>query len=118
MERDFLAAQQRMLDRSAVRARSIFVDISSIGGKAHALIAGEGPPVVMVSGIGTPGAMWAPLMAQLQGFQLFAVDLPAYGLTGTTSRFAENLRRNAAVARASRAIEQDGRRTPARAGVD
>ena len=39
--------------------------------------------------------MWAPLMAELSGFSLFAVDLPGYGLTDTTDDFANALRENA-----------------------
>ena len=95
--RDFIEAQQRMLDRYGVEAESRFVDVPSIEGQAHVLVcgAGEGPPVVMVNGIGTPGAMWAPLMAELDGFQLFVVDLPAYGLTDATPRLAEDLPGNA-----------------------
>ena len=92
---DFIEAQQRMLDRFGIKARSRFVEVPSIGGRAHILVSGEGPPVVMISGIGTPGAMWAPLMAELDGLRLFVVDLPAYGLTDTTGQFAESLRSNA-----------------------
>lgn len=39
--------------------------------------------------------MWAPLMAELVGFRLLAVDLPGYGLTDTTENLADNLRHNA-----------------------
>ena len=92
---NFVDAQQRMLDRYEVDARSRFVDVPSIEGQAHALVAGEGPAVVLLNGVGTPGAMWAPLMAELNGFRLFAVDLPAYGLTAAPSAFTGNLRRNA-----------------------
>lgn len=92
---EFLDAQQRMLDRYRVEAQSRFVDVPSIRGQAHILVSGGGSPAVLVSGIGTPGAMWAPLMAELSGFQLLAVDLPGYGLTDTTDRFAEDLHLNA-----------------------
>lgn len=92
---DFVEAQQRTLDRYGVEAEAVFVDAPSTGGRAHALIAGEGPPVVMLNGIGTPAAMFAPLMARLDGFRMFAVDLPGYGLTDTHERLAENLRDNA-----------------------
>lgn len=93
---DFIQAQQRVLDRFGVEAESRFFDVPSVDeGQAHALICGEGPAVVLLSGIGTPAAMLAPLLAELKGFRLFAVDLPAYGLTDTTTDFAENLRQNA-----------------------
>ncbi len=84
-----------MLDRFGVDAQSRFVDVPSIGGQAHVLVSGDGPAVVMVNGIGTPAAMWAPLMAELDGFRLLAVDLPAYGLTDDAAELADNLRRNA-----------------------
>jgi pimeloyl-ACP methyl ester carboxylesterase len=77
----FTAAQDRMLARYGVDAESRFIDVPVVDGRAQVLVTGEGPPVVMVSGIGTPAAMWAPLMAQLVGFRLHAVDLPGFGLT-------------------------------------
>jgi len=92
---DFLDAQRRMLDRYGVEARSRLIDVEAVGGRAHVLVSDEGPPVVMLNGIGTPGAMWAPLMAKLRGFRLHVVDLPAYGLTDTTSGFVGGLRHNA-----------------------
>ena len=92
---NFVEAQQRMLDRYGIEAQSRFFDVPSIGGRAHALVPGQGPAVVMVSGVGTPGAMFAPLMRELNGFSLFVVDLPAYGLTDTTPRLAEDIRRSA-----------------------
>ena len=49
----------------------------------------------MVNGIGTPAAMWAPLMAQLGGVTLYAVDLPGYGLTDTTRDLTDDFRSTA-----------------------
>lgn len=92
---EFIEAQRRMLDRYGVEAQSRFVEAPSTGGRAHVLACGEGPAVVMVNGIGTPGAMWAPLMAELGGFRLLVIDLPAYGLSDAMPRLAEDLRRNA-----------------------
>lgn len=93
--RDFIEAQQRLLDRYGVRAASRFLDVALIEGQAQVLVSGGGPAVVVVNGIGIPAAMWAPLMAELEGFHQFAVDLPAYGLTDATEDFAKHLRRNA-----------------------
>jgi pimeloyl-ACP methyl ester carboxylesterase len=39
--------------------------------------------------------MLAPLIARIDGFTQYAVDLPAYGLTDTTTAFADDLRSNA-----------------------
>lgn len=92
---EFIDAQQRMLDRYRVEARSRFVDVPSVEGRAHVLVSGGGPPVVMLNGIGTPGAMWTPLMAELDGLRLFVVDLPGFGLTDGTERLSQDLRRGA-----------------------
>lgn len=92
---EFIQAQQAMLERYGVVARSRFIDVPSIGGRAHVLLSGDGPAVVMINGIGTPGAMWAPLMAHLGGFRLHVIDLPAYGLSDAAPGLAEDLRGNA-----------------------
>jgi len=91
----FIDAQRRMLNRYGVKAESQFLDIPSIQGQAHILTCGEGPPVIMISGIGTPGAMWALLMAELGGFSLYVVDLPGYGLTDASEDFSDNIKHNA-----------------------
>ncbi len=91
----FISAQQRMLDRHGVVAQSRFVYAPSLPGHVHVLVSGEGPGVVMINGIGTPGAMWAPLMSRLEGFRLHVVDLPGYGLTDPAPGLARDLRRNA-----------------------
>lgn len=92
---DFIAAQRAALARYDVDAESRMVAAPSVDGSAHVLVAGQGPPVVVLNGIGTPAAMWAPLMARLDGFTLYAVDLPGYGLTDTTDRVADDLRSTA-----------------------
>ncbi len=91
----FTEAQRRMLDRYGVAAQSRFVYAPSLPGHAHVLVCGEGPAVVMINGIGTPGAMWAPLMCKLEGFRLHVVDLPGYGLTDPAPGLTRDLRRNA-----------------------
>jgi pimeloyl-ACP methyl ester carboxylesterase len=91
----FEAAQAAVLDHSGVDAESRYVEVPSIEGRAHVLVAGEGPPILMLNGIGTPAAMWAPLMAHLDGRALHAVDLPAYGLTDAPRLAASDLRAHA-----------------------
>ena len=92
---EFRAAQDRVLERYGVDADSRFVDVAVLSGRAHVLVSGQGPPVVMLNGVGTPAAMWAPLMSQLKGFTLYAVDLPGFGLTDTTSKLADDYRSTA-----------------------
>lgn len=89
---NFQRAQHATLASYGVAATSRFLDVE--GGKAHVLVHGEGPPLVMVNGIGTPAAMWAPLIAALDGVTVYAVDLPGFGLTERTEPFVPNLRRH------------------------
>jgi pimeloyl-ACP methyl ester carboxylesterase len=77
----FVDAQARLLAKHGIEATSRFVDVPQIGGRAHVLIAGEGPPVVMVIGGGMVGALWAPLMERLDGLTMYAVDPPGAGLS-------------------------------------
>ena len=49
----------------------------------------------MINGLGVPGAMWAPLMAELDRFRTLVVELPGFGLTDTTPSLTDNFRRTA-----------------------
>jgi pimeloyl-ACP methyl ester carboxylesterase len=90
--RTYTEAQLRLLARFGVEAESRFVEVPAVDGRAHVLVTGEGPPVMMVIGGGPPSAMWAPLMAELSGFTLYAVDLPGMGLTSRVPYATEGLR--------------------------
>jgi len=90
----FLDAQQRVLDRYRVTARRRFVELPS-GMQAQVLVAGEGPPLVMVIGGAVPAAFWIPLMAKLPGRTLYAIELPGFGLTDPIGYDPVTLRRTA-----------------------
>jgi pimeloyl-ACP methyl ester carboxylesterase len=90
---EFEAAQERLLRRVGVAAESRFVDVPAVSGQAHVLVAGRGPAVVMVPGFADPAAMWAPLMARLEGFTLYAVDRPSFGLTDRARYSTATIRR-------------------------
>jgi len=94
-DENFSKAQAAVLNRYDLAAEERWIDASIVEGQAHVLVTGEGPPVVMLNGIGIPAAMWAPFMARLDGVTQYAVDLPGYGLTDTTPTFANDLRTNA-----------------------
>lgn len=89
---EFEDAQRHLLERFGVRAESRFVDVPAIGGRAHLLVAGEGPPLMMVIGGMVPAAFWTPLMPHLGGYTLYAVDLPGFGLTDPVDYWARPLR--------------------------
>jgi pimeloyl-ACP methyl ester carboxylesterase len=78
---EFQQAQSRLLERVGVTAESRFVEVPAIAGRAHVLVSGEGSPLVLLSGVGNSGAFWAPLLAALDGFTLYAVDPPGVGLS-------------------------------------
>jgi pimeloyl-ACP methyl ester carboxylesterase len=88
-----------VLDRHDVGAESRFVDVPLGGGahllKAHVLVAGDGPPLVLVIGGTIPAAFWAPLMAHLPGRTLYAMDLPGFGLTDPVDYRPETYQRTA-----------------------
>lgn len=89
----FVGAQQRLLDRHGVDAVSRFVRLPVLrGGEGHVLVSGEGPPVLMVVGGGPPAALWVPLMAELEGFTLYVVDLPGFGLSDRMAYSSTTLR--------------------------
>ena len=92
---EFVQAQRRILDRYGVEVESQIVDVPVCKGQAQVLVSGGGPPVVMVNGIGTPSAMFAPMMAQMDGFRIYGVDLPGFGLTDAPADFTDNIRSNA-----------------------
>lgn len=94
-DEDFSRAEAAVLDRYGLTAEERWVAAPTVQGHAHVLIHGDGPPVVMINGIGTPAAMWAPLIAALEEVSVHAVDLPGYGLTDSIPGFAADLRANA-----------------------
>lgn len=95
LKQAFLKAQAAALAHYGVKIEQRFIDVPIIEGRAQVLINGAGPPVVFLNGIGTPGAMWAPLMAQLDGCTQYVIDMPGFGLTSTTATLTHNLRATA-----------------------
>ena len=91
----YTKAHDRFLTRCGVEAESRFVHVPAVNGRAHVLVSGEGPPVMMVIGGGPPPALWAPLMAQLTGFTLYVVDPPGLGLTDPVRYTTDTLRATA-----------------------
>jgi poly(3-hydroxyoctanoate) depolymerase len=55
------------------------VDVDGV--RLRILRAGEGPPLLLINGIGASADMWAPLVAVLTGREIVAIDLPGSGAT-------------------------------------
>lgn len=47
---------------------------------------GDGPPLLLINGIGAPLEMWQPLVAELGGLHVIAFDLPGCGQSPTARR--------------------------------
>jgi len=75
------AALDRLLDHYGVEARSRFVAVDGPVERLHYLDAGQGDPVVLLHGAGTPVADWVPLLGALDGYRLVAFERPGHGLS-------------------------------------
>ncbi len=79
----FKKAQDDLLKKCHVSARSRFLKLDKPPVTAHVLETGEGAPVLMLHGGNSTACLFAPLMTELQKeFHLFAPDRPGCGLTG------------------------------------
>lgn len=97
-ERDttaFEAAEQRLFARLGLDVESRFLELAEPRIRARVLAVGSGEPVVLVHGSGLQAAIWAPLMAELPGFRLIAVDCPGCGLSDRFLYTGVDLRRHA-----------------------
>jgi pimeloyl-ACP methyl ester carboxylesterase len=75
------AAEQRLFAHYGIAPRAWRVALADPPLKARVWEVGAGSPVLLVHGSGTSAASWAPLMQQLPGRRLLAVDLPGFGLS-------------------------------------
>ena len=58
-----------------------FLDLEQTDVRVRVLTHGHGTPLLLLHGVSLMAAAWAPLFAELHGFQLLAVDLPGHGLS-------------------------------------
>src|SRR5947209_3689211 len=70
----FRAAEQALLARYGLSASARYVALSDPDLRVRVLEAGDGPPTLLVHGLGAVAATWVPLMAELTGLRLIAVD--------------------------------------------
>ena len=95
------AAAFRLAERKAAAGFGLqlterFLPIGVPVDRARVIEAGSGPPVLLVHGGGANADVWLPLMAQLDGYQMIAVDRPGCGLTsGFIYSRGEDLRAHA-----------------------
>lgn len=58
-----------------------FIDVSGRSVRVH--VQGDGPPVLLINGLGANLTMWTPLVCQLEGFQVISFDAPGTGKSRT-----------------------------------
>jgi pimeloyl-ACP methyl ester carboxylesterase len=77
----FEECERRLLDHYELDVATRFIDVRRPPMRIRILEAGEGPPVLLLHGGGAFAAQWLPLLAELQGFRLIAIDCPGRGLS-------------------------------------
>ena len=78
----YKAAQQALLKKYGVMAKSRYVKLKNPSLTVHVLEAGRGEPVLLLHGGNATAAQLAPLIGALQNdFHVFAPDRPGCGLT-------------------------------------
>lgn len=91
---DFHAAEERLLERYGVSAHSRWVEVAEVPRRTRVLECGDGDPLLLMPGGGMFAGAWAPLMAELSGFRLLAVDW-GFGLSGPVSYRGVDIREHA-----------------------
>ncbi len=78
----FKLAQERLLAKSQVAAKSQFVKLKNPPLTAHVLHGGQGAPILLIHGGNAIAVQWSPLLVDLQReFHWYAPDRPGCGLT-------------------------------------
>jgi pimeloyl-ACP methyl ester carboxylesterase len=78
----FKKAQEKLLAKSKVTAKSQFVKLTKPPLSAHVLDGGKGEPVLLIHGGNAMAVQFAPLFADIQSeFRWYAPDRPGCGLT-------------------------------------
>jgi len=89
-------AQDGLLKKYGVTAKSRYVRLKKPALTAHVLEAGHGEPVLLIHGGGSFASGFAPLMGPLQNeFHVFAIDRPGCGLTDRFDYRDTNIRAHA-----------------------
>lgn len=90
--RQVAAVQERLIADAAVEVTARFVTLDN-GPRLQILEAGEGEPLVLLHGSGNSAVAMLPLMEQVHGRRVIAVDRPGYGLSEPTNGLREQPRR-------------------------
>ncbi|WP_137284324.1 alpha/beta fold hydrolase [Halorussus salinisoli] len=78
----YLDALSEVCDHYEVEAESEYVDLPDPASRVHYLTAGEGPPLLLLHGLGATATVWVPMFDALTDhFTVYAPDRPGRGLS-------------------------------------
>ena len=81
LERRIRDAERNLFAAVGADVEEFFLDLARTGLRVRVLSHGRGPAVVLLHGASESAAIWAPLLPELRGVRLLAVDLPGHGLS-------------------------------------
>ena len=73
--------EERLLADAGLDAHEARIPLDRLGGQARVLVAGEGDPVLFLTGGPDAGASWAYAAAKLSGVRALLLDRPGTGLS-------------------------------------
>ena len=74
-------AEMKLFESAGLDADTSFLDLRRTGVRVRVLSFGRGQPVVLLHGVAVSAAEWTPLLGELAGFRIHAVELPGHGLS-------------------------------------
>jgi pimeloyl-ACP methyl ester carboxylesterase len=77
----YRCAERAFWDHHGLAPTERFVKVGSPPVRLRVQELGSGEPVLFVNGTGSPGAYFAPLLAELHGFRCLVLDRPGWGLS-------------------------------------
>ena len=89
----FRKAEETLFRNHNLTVLESYLDLDAPRLRVRILETGEGPPVILLPGLGAVAATWAPLLARLQGMRLIALDRPGCGLSDSLDLTGTDLRR-------------------------
>ncbi|MBI2873360.1 MAG: alpha/beta hydrolase [Chloroflexi bacterium] len=78
---EYEIAERRLFQKYGLEYRSHYFQLDNPHLRARVIEVGSGPPVLFVHGGGGVASGWVPLLPEIKGYRLLAVDRPGCGLT-------------------------------------
>jgi pimeloyl-ACP methyl ester carboxylesterase len=81
LETKIRRAETQLFEAAGLDAEASFVELRRTGARVRVLSFGSGQPLVLLHGVAVSAAAWTPLLGELAGYRIHAVDLPGHGLS-------------------------------------